>query len=223
MFSYEEWYSCDGLITDRHNGKEMEGHPMASAGYISVFNPSSVETAEVTTTFYHQNVEPTYYSLKVPSQRTEVVEVHNIETSGERNKYYGLKVEGNIPIVAQHATYEYEAWNKVPEAMISVVMFPGPLTDETEWYFPDSWMGGGENMSWYERETMTILNPNPEDAEVTVTFYLDGKTGKETFTVHGQRASRFSKWQAQYVAVFYASYIRSANCSAENSQSLSPI
>jgi len=187
MFSYKEWYSCDGLITDRHDGREMEGHPMASAGYISVLNPSSVETAEVTITFYHQNVEPTYYSLKVPSQRTEVVEVHNIEASGERNKYYGLKVEGNIPIVAQHATYEYEAWNKVPEAMISVVMFPGPLTDETEWYFPDSWMGGGGNMSWYEREAMTILNPNPEDAEVKVTFYLDGKIGKEIFTVHGQR------------------------------------
>jgi len=42
-------------------------------------------------------------------------------------------------------------------------------------------------MSWYERETMTILNPNPTDAEVTVTFYLDGKTGTEKFTIHGQR------------------------------------
>jgi hypothetical protein len=42
-------------------------------------------------------------------------------------------------------------------------------------------------MSWYERETLTILNPNPTDAEVTVTFYLDGEMGVEKFIVHGQR------------------------------------
>jgi hypothetical protein len=181
-----EWYSCDGLITDRHNGMEMEGHPMASAGYISVLNPNS-DAAEVTITFYHQNTEPTYHKLSVPPQHTEVVEVHNIEASGERNKYYGLKVEADIPVIAQHTTHEYKAWDRVPEGMISVVMHPGPLEGETEWYFPDSWMGGGGKMSWYEREVMTILNPNDEDAEVTVTFYLDGKTGIEKFTVHGQR------------------------------------
>ncbi len=72
--------------------------------------------------------------------------------------------------------------------MISVVMFPGPLTNETEWYFPDSWMGGGGSMPWYERETMTILNPNTEDANIVAIFYLDGKDKqRKTFTVHGQR------------------------------------
>jgi len=186
MKSYREWYSCDGLITDRHNGMEMEGHPMASAGYVSVLNPNS-DAADVTITFYHQNVEPTYHKLNVPPQQTEVVEVHNVEASGGRNRYYGLKVEADIPVIAQHTTHEYKAWDRVPEGMISVVMYPGPLEGETEWYFPDSWMGGGGTMSWYERETMTILNPNPTDAEVTVTFYLDGKTGTEKFTIHGQR------------------------------------
>ena len=187
MKSYKEWYSCDGLITDRHSGMEMEGHPMASAGYVSVLNPNSEETADVTITFYHQNVEPTYHKLNVPPQQTEVVEVHNVEASGGRNRYYGLKVEADIPVIAQHTTHEYKAWDRVPEGMISVVMYSGPLKDETEWYFPDSWMGGGGKMSWYERETMTILNPNPTDAEVAVTFYLDGKTGTEKFTIHGQR------------------------------------
>ncbi len=186
MLSYKEWYSCDGLITDRHGGKEIEGHPMSSAGYISILNPNT-ETAQIRITFYHQNVEPTYFDLVVPPQRSEVVEVHKIEASGERNKYHGLKVESNIPVIPQHTTYEYPAWNRVPEGMISVVMFPGPLTGKNEWYFPDSWMGGRENMSWYERETMTILNPNYDDANIIVTFYLDGRMGKETFTVHGQR------------------------------------
>ena len=51
MLSYKEWYSCDGLITDRQDGREMESHPMASAGYISVLNPNSSETADVTITF----------------------------------------------------------------------------------------------------------------------------------------------------------------------------
>jgi len=187
MKSYKKWYSCDGLITDRHDGREMEGHPMASAGYISVLNPNSNEKSDVTVTFYHQNVEPTSVSITVPPQSTEVVKVHDVEASGERNKYYGLKVEGNIPIVAQHTTYEYKAWDRVPEGMISVVMHPGPLESETEWYFPDAWMGGGGDMSWYERETLTVLNPNPTDAEVTATFYLDGETGVEKFIVHGQR------------------------------------
>ncbi len=186
MLSYKEWYSCDGLITDRHDHKEIDGHPMASAGFISILNPNKT-SAQVKITFYHQNVDPTYFNLNIPPQRTETVEVHKIEASGERNKYYGLKVESDIPVIPQHTTYEYQAWNRVPEGMISVVMFPGPLTDETEWYFPDSWMGGTENMSWYERETMTILNPNFEDANIVATFYLDGKMGKETFTVHGQR------------------------------------
>jgi len=187
MKSYKEWYSCDGLITDRHAGREMEGHPMASAGYISVLNPNPVETADVTITFYHQNVEPTSVNLKVPPERTEVVEAHNVEASGHRNKYYGLKVEGSIPIAVQHTTCEYKAWDRVPEGMISVAMHPGPLDGETEWYFPDAWMGGAGKMSWYERETLTILNPNPNDTEVTVTFYLDGETGIERFIVHGQR------------------------------------
>ena len=187
MKSYKEWYSCDGLITDRHNGREIEGHPMASAGYISVLNPGTEEAADVTITFYHQNVEPTHFRLKVPPQHIEVVEVHNLEESGERNKYYGLKVESSIPIVAQHTTHEYKAWDRVPEGMISVVMHPGPLTGETEWYFPDAWMGGAGKMSWFERETMTVLNPNPEDAEVKITFYLEGKTGVEKFIAHGQQ------------------------------------
>ena len=201
MKSYREWYSCDGLITDRHDGREMEGHPMASAGYISVLNPDPKEAADVTITFYHENVEPTSVDLKVPPQHTEVMEVHNIEASGERNRYYGLKVEGNIPVIAQHTTYEYKAWDRVPEGMISVVMYPGPLADETEWYFPDAWMGGGGEMSWYERETLTVLNPNPTDAEVTVTFYLAGETGVEKFIVHGQRVQPLRLFDVEHLGL----------------------
>jgi oligopeptide/dipeptide ABC transporter ATP-binding protein len=72
-------------------------------------------------------------------------------------------------------------WDPVPDALIGVAPYPGPLEDERVWVLPDcyqsTWRADGRKSSWYERKLLTLLNPNPEPVQVHLRYYLPGRNG----------------------------------------------
>src|SRR5262249_2084424 len=148
-----------------------DGHPATGAGWLALLNPDPDRPAQVTITIYFEHLarEPEQHQVIVPPNRMELVQLHDLPGL-PRNEVFGLGVDSDIPIVPQTPQFEFRPWQLQPDATISKVMYPGPL-DETEWYFPDGWQGGGPGteMNWYERETLTLLNPGDTEARVTLT------------------------------------------------------
>src|SRR5262245_58441417 len=107
------------------------------------------------------------------------MELVNLHTLPEvpRSTFFGLGLQSDLPILPQTTWMEFRPWDLNPDATISKTMYPGPLS-ETEWYFPDGWQGGGPGtqMLWYERETLTLLNPSDDEAKGTLTSFSYGHT-----------------------------------------------
>jgi hypothetical protein len=187
MSTYREWYSCDGWIIDDYPRQERDGHPLQTSGQLSVFNPSAGQTARLTLRLFHEEDEPTYYSFEAPPGGRGVVPLHDLEALWPRNRWFGMQLTADTPVVAQYAIHYYRPYERVPEASLSTVMFPGPLDGHTEWYFPDGWMGGPGKMSWYEREVLSLLNPGDAEARVRATFYSEGVGRDHEVVVPPQR------------------------------------
>jgi hypothetical protein len=193
MSTKHEWYSADGWIIDDYPRQERDGHPLQTSGQLSVFNPGEAQAARVKLVLFHEEEEPTQYSFEAPPAGRGVVTLHDLEAVGPRNRWFGMQVTADAPVadgplpVAQYAIHYYRPYERVPEASLSMVMFPGPLDGHTEWYFPDGWMGGPGKMSWYEREVLSILNPGDQEVRVTATFYSEGVGRDHEFVVPGRR------------------------------------
>lgn len=176
MKSFREWYACDNLLRDTVPGLERDGHPATGAGWLAVLNPDPDRAATVTLTVYSDQLadEPIERAMAVPAGALELVDLHTLPEI-PRNAFFGLGLRSDLPILPQTTWFEFRPWDLHPDATISKTMYPGPLT-ETEWYFPDGWQGGGpgSQMLWYERETLTLLNPGDEEARVTLTFFSYG-------------------------------------------------
>ena len=64
-----EWYSVEGIVFDRHGGREVDGHPLASAAWLSVLNPAA-EEAQATLVIYHERREPSEHHFTAPAGLT---------------------------------------------------------------------------------------------------------------------------------------------------------
>lgn len=176
MKTYREWYACDNYLSDALPWLERDGHPATGLSWLAVFNPNTGQTATVTIIIYaeHAAQEPVTHTVQAAPLTTTLVELHRLAIV-PRNQFFGLGVRSDLPIIPQVTHHEFRPWDLQPDATMSKIMYPGPL-DETEWYFPDGWQGGGSGseMSWYERETLTLLNPGVTEAHVTLTFFSYG-------------------------------------------------
>jgi hypothetical protein len=171
-----EWYGCDNYISDRHPGLERDAHPLTGLDWLAVLNPASPgdAPAAVQVMVYFTERPPTTYDLTAPPGRSTLVELHRLEPALPRNEPFGLRVASDRPIVAQTTQYEFRAFERLPEAAGSQVLYPGPLSDEREWYFADGYTsdGTGQRM-WYEHERLYVLNPGDEEARLEVTTYSE--------------------------------------------------
>jgi hypothetical protein len=187
MPSYREWYSCDGWIIDEDPRLRRDGHPLQTSAQLSVFNPVPVGAARLRLVVFHEEDEPTEHAFEVAPESRAIVSLHELKALGPPNRWFGMQVTADTPVVAQYAVHYYRPYERVPEASLSLVMYPGPLDGHTEWYFPDGWMGGPGKMSWYERETLSVLNPGDEETRVTATFYSEGVAHDHAFVVPARR------------------------------------
>jgi len=169
---YGEWYSVEGIIFDRHEGREVDGHPLASAAWLSVLNPASQGEARATLTVYHQRREPTEYHFSVPAGRSTRLDLHDLPAIGPRNQHFGLCLRADQPVFPQHTWADYRPLRPIPEDMESITLYAGPLGPRhRRWIFPDLYQGMDDERVWYEKEALSLLNPGDADSQVEITFY----------------------------------------------------
>jgi hypothetical protein len=167
-----EWYSVEGIIYDRHGGREIEGHPLASAAWLSVLNPAVDAVARVALTVYHERREPTEHVFSAPPGRSTRLDLHDLPEIGPRNQQFALRLFADRPIFPQHTWSDYRPLRPIPEDMESITLFPGPLGEpHRHWIFPDMYQGMDDERVWYEKEMLTLLNPGDVDSAVETTFY----------------------------------------------------
>jgi hypothetical protein len=60
--------------------------------------------------------------------------------------------------------------------MFGAVPYPGPLANETEWYYADGFIQDSESHPLIQTEWVSILNPNSEKTDITVVVYTSSGT-----------------------------------------------
>jgi hypothetical protein len=181
------WYGCDNYISDRHAGIERDGHPLTGLDWLAVLNPGDAPAAVTVTAFFVER-PPTTYELAASPLRSTLVELHRLAPLLPRNEPFGLRVASDRPVVAQATQYEFRAFERLPEAAGSQVLYPGPLADEREWYFADGYTsdGAGQRM-WFEHERLYVLNPGPREARVDLTLYSEREASAIQYWIAAER------------------------------------
>jgi hypothetical protein len=177
-----EWYSVEGIIFDRHGGREIEGHPLAGASWLNVLNPAPDVEAQVSLTVFHEQREPTGHTFTVPPERSLRLALHDLAAVGPRNRQFSLLLRADRPVFPQHTWAHYRPLRPIPEDMESIALYAGPLGPaQRRWIFPDMYQGVDDGRPWYEKEVLSILNPGDGDAGVEITFYDGFWRGDRTY------------------------------------------
>ncbi|MCC6441858.1 MAG: hypothetical protein IT210_00215 [Armatimonadetes bacterium] len=189
------WYVSDGYIRDTlpvRSSRRPQG-PLECASRLFLFNPGT-EAARARVRFFHTDRLPTHIELAVGPGKIEAVDL-SVLNEIPRNRSFWIEVAADLPIFPQARHEDYTFWDPVPDAMSSPAPYPGPLTDETEWVFADCYQGATQ--SWYEEETLTILNPGPEPVEASIRYlmrYFDAG-GEETIAIPPERVASLALWE----------------------------
>jgi hypothetical protein len=187
----------DGLIWDDlpANCRVEPGRPLECSSKLFVFNPQRKD-ADVKVTFYHVDRPPTSVRLHVRAGEIEMLEVAALPEVPHGQAFW-IELESTVPVLPQACHEDFTFWDPVPDAMVAVSPYPGPLRDETSWVFPDCFQGGPK--SWHERETATILNPGKRPVKVRVRYLLRTRElgAEEEITVPGQRVVQLDVWERE--------------------------
>ncbi|GCE20117.1 sensory rhodopsin transducer [Dictyobacter kobayashii] len=197
------YYCSEGILFDFCEGKRLEGRLLNSAATLSLFNPHPEKATSVLLTCYFVELEPiTKGPFTLEAEQLRQIHLHE-PLMLLHNTHYALKVEADLPIVAQHTTSDFSPFAQVPNDMETVTLYAGPLgKKETAWYFTDTWMGTNDKRSWYEHETLSISNPNQEAADVCLKFFGSYATGERVefereahITIPAERVIPLRLWE----------------------------
>lgn len=185
--SYRDWYLCDVYISDRHPGFERDDHPLTGLSWLAVLNPGAI-VAKLELTVYRPEKPPASISLEALPDRSTLWELHRLEPALPRNEPFGLRLVSDQPVIPQGTQFEFRAFERFPEATASKTFYPGPLDDQRAWYFTDGYIGGEyDQRSWYERETLYVLNPGPAEARIELTVYSERDASSTQYWVPPER------------------------------------
>jgi hypothetical protein len=195
------WYVSDGFIWDDLPASHQTepGRPLECSSKLFVFNPQS-QTAKVTVRFYHPDRPPTAIRWPVEARQIKVVELATLPEVPHKQAFW-IVLESDVPVLPQARHEDYTFWDPVPDALIAVAPYPGPLHDETSWVFPDCYQSAyrpdGRKSSWYERELLTILNPGAQPVTVRVRYLLRYRDlgAEEEIEIPGERVAALDVWE----------------------------
>jgi hypothetical protein len=189
------WYVSDGYIwDDLPVGYRTEpGRPLECSSKLFLFNPQE-RRASVKVRFYHVDRPPTGVEVGVGPGEIQAVELARLSEVPHRQSFW-MVVESDVAVLPQARHEDFTFWDPVPDALVAVAPYPGPLEGETTWFFPDCYQGGPR--SWYERETLTLLNPNPEPVRAQVRYFLRGRRpgAEEEIEIPGERVAALEVWE----------------------------
>ncbi len=186
-----EWFYAKGRIIDETGSPLVfpDAHP-DSGDYILFMNPSQ-STAEIELTFYFEDRPPVVDHTCLGAER---VAQHPLHVKSKDvlpwNTNYGVRVRSSIPIICQRTHGQWLPGDPVTENMASFILYPGPLGDkEKNWCYADGIRCWREDHLLEESEWVSILNPNPDPAELVITAYHAGDREPTRWkeTVPGER------------------------------------
>jgi hypothetical protein len=190
------WYVGDGLIWDDLDlrFRRQGNRPLECSCKLLVYNPQR-RPAAVTARFYHTDRAPTALAVSVPPRAIESLELSGLDQVPHRQSFW-MAVSSDLPVLPQARHEDYTFWDQVPDALISTSPYPGPLTTETSWVFPDCYQSDPTG-PWYELETLTILNPNRRPASVRIRYLLRHADGgaEEEIEVAPERVAQLNVWE----------------------------
>ncbi len=189
------WYAGDGFIWDDLPAtcRTLPGRPLECSSQLLVYNPDTA-TAHVTARFYHTDRPPTSTGIDVAPGAITTLELATLSVVPHKQPFW-IVVESDVPVLPQARHEDYMFWDPVPDAMVAPTPYPGPLTDETVWIFPDCYQGGPQ--SWYERELLSILNPGHEPVTVRIRYFLRTRESgaEEQIEIPAERVAGLDIWE----------------------------
>jgi hypothetical protein len=171
------WFVADGgLPIEASSPRRTNGSPIGRSTVLHLHNPGE-ESAAVLVRFYRSTGAPTGISLDVDAGKLVQLDLTTRDDVPVEEPYW-IVVQANAPIFAQAELADHRPWDPVPDALSMVMPQPGAMdARDLAWIYPDGFQGGTE--SWHEDETLTLLNPWPVDANVTITYrFRDGRRPK---------------------------------------------
>lgn len=190
------WYVGDGLIWDNLDLhlRRRGDRPLECSSRLLIFNPQRGR-ASVTVRFYHTDRAPTALAVPVAPRAIESIELSKLDQVPHRQSFW-IAVSSDLPVLPQARHEDYTFWDPVPDALISTSPYPGPLTTETSWVFPDCYESDPTG-PWYELETLTILNPGKRPAGVRIRYLLRhaDSGAEEEIEIPPERVAQLNVWE----------------------------
>jgi len=190
------WYVSDGYIWDSQPAsyRRDPARPLECSSKLFIHNPQR-RSAKVTVRFYHTDHPPTAVKLTVAPGAIETLELASL-TEVPHNQSFWIAVEANVPVLPQAIHEDYTLWDPVPDAMVGVAPYPGPLADETTLVMTDCFQMDPVR-GWYENEILTILNPSEQEVTVRVRYLLRNWElgGEETIEIPAERVAQLEVWK----------------------------
>jgi hypothetical protein len=133
--------------------------------YLTLMNPAS-QDARVRITYYLPRDEPVIKELSAPAQRRTTVAVHDSAHGVGRGKEVSARVEvtNGVGIVAERPIYFPHYKGMIAGGHNAV----GATEPATTWLFAEGYTGDGVD------EYLTIMNATATDAQIRITYYLNG-------------------------------------------------
>jgi len=189
------WFVSDGFIWDSlgEGFRRPNGGPLECSSKLFIYNPHK-RAARVKAVFYHSDREPTSVSFSVRGGRIHEADLATLPEI-PHNRSFWIAIESNLPVLPQARHEDYNFWDPVPDAIGAVAPYPGPLGSETSWVIPDCYQGSSR--SWYERETVSILNPGAKAVKARVRYLLRGRDlgAWEDIEIPARRLAQLDVWE----------------------------
>jgi hypothetical protein len=185
---YTEWYATEFFsqyepFEDWVNGEMVESINVFDAWALLV-NLSETEDAEITATWYYIDEPPKDFTFTLPAgqqgrlhmqERPDHLGTANLPPGCNPHKRFGMRVKSTEPVVVQATVGDAIGDERVTNSMSTFLFHPGPLGDlEKQWYYVDCVYITSDRFPLEEREWLTILNPNQQEAHCRVTFSPGG-------------------------------------------------
>jgi len=186
---YTQWYftECyrEGEIEDWVTGERVT--PFNTfRWYVLILNLDEEKEADLDFTFYYEDQCPAKASYKLAAGRQGVVYLGPDSANKPDvplDKRFGMGIQSSAPIIVQCTQGDYIHGSPVTNNMVTNMFLPGPLGDRHKvWHYIDSIVLRNPS-PLEEREWITLLNPNQERAQVTLTFLPGGMMQHSTAEV----------------------------------------
>jgi hypothetical protein len=191
---YTEWYVTEYFSQYEPFQDWVSGELTHSLNFYDawmlVVNLNQAQPAEVTVTFFYADEPPKDFTFWLAAGRQGRLHFQdepdnlgtiNLPPGCNPRKRFGVRVRSNQPVIVQATGGDRIGDEPITNSMATYLYHPGPLGElEKQWYYIDCVYLVSPRFPLEEREWLTILNPNPQEAHCKVTFIPGGDVDVET-------------------------------------------